>query len=69
MAQTPWSLYMVGKEFTSTKLETDVMRLTINFGGPLCHQGKCYKNPETDDEVGQDKPGSRCAQRIYLFRM
>ena len=51
MAQTPWSLYMVGEEFTSTKLETDVMRLTINFGGPLCHQGKCYKNPETDDEA------------------
>ena len=51
MAQTPWSLYMVGEEFTSTKLETDVMRLTINFGGPLCHQGKFSAKPAPSTET------------------
>ena len=51
MAHTSWSLYMVGKEFTSTNLQTDVMRFTLNFGGPLCKDGVCYKNPETEKDA------------------
>lgn len=36
MAQSPWSLYMVGKEFSQTNRKSDVFQLTIGFGGPLC---------------------------------
>jgi hypothetical protein len=36
MANSPWSLYMVGKEFSVTNKASDVFQLTINFGGPLC---------------------------------
>jgi hypothetical protein len=36
MAQSPWSLYMVGKEFAPDNRRSDVFQLTIGFGGPLC---------------------------------
>ena len=36
MAQSPWSLYMVGREFSPENRRSDVFQLTIGFGGPLC---------------------------------
>lgn len=36
MAESPWSLYMVGREFSSDNRRSDVFQLTIGFGGPLC---------------------------------
>jgi hypothetical protein len=55
MANQPWTLSMVGKSFSAEAPQSDVMRLQVSFGGPLCTpDGKCYKNND-DDPTAQTK--------------
>jgi hypothetical protein len=71
MAATPWSLSMVGKEFSATNRESDVIQLAMSFGGPVCTWGTVIpgheSRPNDREKYCYDHSGEDSAAQSKLF--
>eukprot|EP01047_Picozoa_sp_COSAG01_P012629 COSAG01_NODE_573_length_15298_cov_13.922394_8_plen_815_part_00 len=54
MSATKWVGYMLGRSFSTSTLHSDVMQMTIEFGGPIKKKGGGQYRNHFDSEEDQD---------------